>query len=62
MKYNGWALSVIALICNDAKVSDANKVGEIKCVVDHSEHYKDCFDDGDSPSEAWEAAKGAYSS
>ena len=55
--YAEWALSVIALIAADRSVLSRIREDEILCVVHHDGHYPDAFADGDTPAEAWQAAK-----
>ena len=55
-KYAGWALSVIAIACNDNDVPCAFKIDEIRCVINHDGHYPEVFERGDSPADAWQGA------
>lgn len=60
MKYSGWALSMIGVICDSEHLPDSFKLQEIKDVLNHASHYQDCFDAGKTPNQCLQLAIEAY--
>lgn len=58
--YAGWALSVIAVICESEHLPDSYKVIEVLSVLRHDSHYQDCFDNGKSPDQCLQLTVEAY--
>ncbi|KKK56182.1 hypothetical protein LCGC14_3067110 [marine sediment metagenome] len=52
--YESWALELIALIADDKRLDPAVRLEEIKVATRPNDSFRDPFNDGDSPEDAWE--------
>ena len=57
MNYTDWQLELIKVIVNDPIFDQPNKAmnGEINCVLNND--FKESYESGDTPQEAWESEK-----
>ncbi len=58
-RYAEWALKVIVLIADDDRVDLGVRLEEIKVATRPADSFREPFNDGDSPEDAWEGEVGA---